>query len=155
MVNNPNSLLQAAIAGQTILSTTTLQVTTATVSPLTGGGTANTSFLDGSAGRPNAMSATVTATFWIETVQGSPNFFQLQYSQLVLLNFNTLSWPHVTVGTLKLNVPIKVPIWKVDPRLPVGFIPKPGVPIPVLPIDPVLPIKPVVPIAPIKPAGNK
>jgi hypothetical protein len=26
---------------------------------------------------------------------------QLQYSQTVLLNFNTLSWPHVTVGTLR------------------------------------------------------
>jgi hypothetical protein len=25
---------------------------------------------------------------------------QLQYSQIVLLNFNGLSWPHVTVGTL-------------------------------------------------------
>ncbi len=156
MVNNPNSVLQAAIGGQTILSTTTLQVSTAPASPITGGGTANTSFLDGSAGGPNAMSATVTATFWIETVQGSPNFLQLQYSQLVLLNFNTLSWPHVTVGTLKLNVPIKVPIWKVDPTLPVGFVPKPGVPIPVRPIEPVLPIKPIEPInpvAPIKPVG--
>jgi hypothetical protein len=25
----------------------------------------------------------------------------LQYTQTVLLNFNGLSWPHITVGTLK------------------------------------------------------
>jgi hypothetical protein len=146
MVNNPNSVLQAALAGQTILSTTTLQVSTSPASPLTGGGTANTSFLDGAAAGPNAMSAQVTATFWIETVQGSPNSFQLQYSQLVLLNFNGLSWPHVTVGTLKLNVPIKVPIWVIDPTIPVGFVPRPGEPIPKLPIDPIKPIHPIKPV---------
>ena len=49
MVNNPNSVLQAAIAGQTILSTTTLQVSTKPPAPITGGGTANTAFLAGSA----------------------------------------------------------------------------------------------------------
>jgi hypothetical protein len=80
-----------------------------------GGGTSNTAFLQGSAGGPNAVSVQVSATFWIETVQGSPNFLQLQYSQLVLLNFNGLSWPHITVATLKLNVPVIVPPWKIDP----------------------------------------
>ena len=48
-------------------------------------------------------------------MKGTPNFLQLQYSQLVLLNFNGLSWPHITVATLKLNVPVIVPPWKVDP----------------------------------------
>jgi hypothetical protein len=115
MVNNPNSVLQAAIAGQTILSTTTLKVDTKPTAPVTGGGTSNTAFLNGGAGGPNAVSVEVSATFWIETVKGSPNFLQLQYSQLVLLNFNGLSWPHITVATLKLNVPVIVPPWKIDP----------------------------------------
>lgn len=38
---------------------------------------------------------------------------QIQYSQLVLLNFNTLSWPHVSVATLVPSGPIPVPpsVW--------------------------------------------
>ncbi|MGC2613208.1 MAG: heme-binding protein [Terracidiphilus sp.] len=122
MVDNPNSVLQAAIAGQTILSTTTLQISTKPAAPLVGGGTANTAFLAGGAAGPNAVSAVVSATFWIETVQGTPNFLQLQYSQLVLLNFNGLSWPHITVATLKKNVPVIPPIWKVDPDIPLKIL---------------------------------
>jgi hypothetical protein len=130
MVDNPNSVLQAAIAGQTILSTTTLQVSTTPTAPVTGGGTANTAFLAGSGGGPNAVSASVSATFWIELVKGTPNFLQLQYSQLVMLNFNGLSWPHVTVGTLKKNVPVVVPPWKVDPDMPISEMQKVHPPIP-------------------------
>jgi hypothetical protein len=122
MVDNPNSVLQAAIAGQTILSTTTLQISTNPAAPIVGGGTANTAFLAGGAAGPNAVSAVVSATFWIETVQGTPNFLQLQYSQLVLLNFNGLSWPHITVATLKKNVPVIPPIWKVDPDIPLKIL---------------------------------
>jgi len=99
MVNDPNTVLHAAIAGQHITSTTTLHVST-TDSPVPGGGTANTAFLKGGAQGPNAVAATVTATFWLETLQGQSAVTQLQYSQIVLLNFNGLSWPHVTVGTL-------------------------------------------------------
>ena len=33
---------------------------------------------------------------------GQDDFFQLQYTQRVLLNFNGLSWPHITVATLRL-----------------------------------------------------
>ncbi len=96
MVDNPNSVLQAAIAGQQILSTTTLQISTQPASPIVGGGTANTAFLAGAADGPNAVSALVTATFWIEIVKGTPDFLQLQYSQLVLLNFNTFSSSHTS-----------------------------------------------------------
>jgi hypothetical protein len=99
MVDNPNTVLHSAIAGQHITSTTTLHVST-TDSPVPGGGTANTAFLKGGAAGPNAVAATVTATFWLETLQGQPAPAQLQYSQTVLLNFSGLSWPHVTVGTL-------------------------------------------------------
>ncbi len=100
MVNDPNSVLHAAIAGQHITSTTTLHVTTGDT-PVPGGGTANTAFLKGGPQGPNAVTASVVATFWLETVQGQPAENQLQYSQTVLLNFNGLSWPHVTVGTLR------------------------------------------------------
>jgi hypothetical protein len=39
---------------------------------------------------------------------------QIQYSQTVLLNFNTLSWPHVSVATLVPAGPITVPpsVWE-------------------------------------------
>lgn len=99
MVDNPNSVLEQ---GQTILSTVTLQVSTSEL-PVPGGGTDNTAFLVGGPSGPNADAVSVTSTFWIETVEGSPNFQQLQYSQTVLLNFNNLSWPHVTVATLRLQ----------------------------------------------------
>lgn len=122
MVDNPNSVLKAAIAGQDIISTTTLQVSTKPTKSVVGGGTSNTAFLQGNAGGPNAVSAEVSATFWIELVKGTPNFHQLQYSQLVLLNFNGLSWPHVTVGTLTKNVPVTVPVWKIDPEIPKNLL---------------------------------
>ena len=71
-----------------------------TDAPVPGGGTANTAFLKGGPQGPNAVAATVTSTFWLETLQGKPAATQLQYSPTVLLNFNGLSWPHITVGTL-------------------------------------------------------
>jgi len=100
MVSNPNSVLQAAIAGQHITQTTTLHVNT-NDAPILGGGTANTAFLKGGGGGPNAVSASVNATFWLETIEGNPVIHQLQYAQTVLLNFNGLSWPHITVATLR------------------------------------------------------
>ncbi len=102
MVDNPNSILEDALTGQTIQSTVTLQVST-NDSPVVGGGEAETAFLQGGSAGPNASVASVSATFWLETVLGSPNTQQLQYSQTVLLNFNGLSWPHVTVATLQLG----------------------------------------------------
>jgi hypothetical protein len=95
MVDNPNSLLLSAANGQHIDSTITLHVTTDD-KPVPGGGTANTAFLG-----PNADAVSVTAMFWLETIQGESAPSQLQYSQTVLLNFGGLSWPHVTVGTLR------------------------------------------------------
>lgn len=100
MVNDPNSLLRAVVDGQTVTSTVVLQVSSLDL-PTPGGGTANTAFLVGGPSGPNADAASVTATFWLETVESNPGYQQLQYSQTVLLNFNGLSWPHVTVATLK------------------------------------------------------
>jgi hypothetical protein len=78
---------------------------------------------------PNAFVYSAQATFWIEFVSipfevppvgpaeaapsavvqqvepffGQPNFLQLQYSQLVILVFNNILWPHVTVATMTLS----------------------------------------------------
>src|SRR5215472_175584 len=103
MVDNPNSALTAAIVGRTIKSTVALVISSDPATPVVGGGVANTAFLQGvAAAGPNAQAVLVTATFWIETVQGQgPDIHQLQYTQTVLLNFNGLSWPHITVGTLQ------------------------------------------------------
>jgi hypothetical protein len=103
MVDNPNSVLKDAIKNQTITQTVVLIISTTPAAPLVGGGTDNISFLTGTAGGPNANAAEMSATFWIETVK-EPNgstFLQLQYTQTVLLNFNGLSWPHVSVATLR------------------------------------------------------
>lgn len=121
MVNNPNSVLAAAIQGQTIISTTVLQVSTASPRPITGGGTSNTSFLVGSRAGPNADATVITSTFWIETVKGingQPDFLQLQYSQTVMLKFDEgILWPHVTVGTLRKQTVVHLaPTW-IDPHI--------------------------------------
>jgi hypothetical protein len=104
MVKNPNSVLQSVRQGQTLKSRTFMEISTKHT-PVKGGGTANTAFLSSAANPPggNANAVEVDATFWIETVAGSggqPDFLQLQYTQLVQLDFNGLRWPHVTVGTL-------------------------------------------------------
>ena len=127
MVDNPNSVLKAAIAAQTITHTTVLDVTTKSATPLTGGGTSNTAFLKGGAQGPNADATQVTATFWIETVKGTggaADFLQLQYTQTVMLNFNGLSWPHVTVATLRKKAAVSVPIQWIDPRIPIEILQK-------------------------------
>ena len=109
MVNDPNSVLSPAIQGQEMISVTTLEVSTLPT-PVPGGGAANTAFLLGEPPQvaptnPNAFAAQCTAIFWIECIKGTPNVLQLQYSQTVLLNFNGLSWPHISVGTVKKVVP--------------------------------------------------
>ncbi len=71
-----------------------------------GGGAENLSFL-----QPNADTALVYATFWLEklTHPDHPTIMQLQYAQMVMLNFPALkipgaplfAWPHVSVATLR------------------------------------------------------
>ncbi len=103
MVDNPNIVLSQAIAAQNIISTTTLKISTLPLNPPTsGGGTSNIAFLQGAAGGPNAKASKVDSIFWIETVKQANGTIrhQLQYTQTVLLDFNGLSWPHVSVATL-------------------------------------------------------
>lgn len=130
MLDDPNSVLEAAAAGQTILTTTTMLVYSEDSQQSAGGidaggGTSNTAFLVGTAGGPNAVAVEASAAFWIEQVAGAnggPDFLQLQYSQQVLLNFNGLTWPHITVATLRKQVPVNVPPQYVDPDMPAELL---------------------------------
>lgn len=109
-LKNPNLFLSEAIAKQTIVKTTVLQLSSVAPDqgirpprPDVGGGVANIAFLEGQgsppAGGPNAVARPVTTTFWIEEL--ADGSWQLQYTQRVLLNFSGLSWPHVTIATLR------------------------------------------------------
>ena len=77
--------------------------------PMGAGEIANMPFLVGADKGPNAETASVYATFWLERVRHptQPEFTQLQYAQMTVLNFpilNTpvnLAWPHVSVATLR------------------------------------------------------
>ena len=155
ILDDPNTILREAIAHQTIVETIVFTVATSPRSPVFGGGTANIAFLEGNPAitNPNADSVTMTATFWIETVEhkiqipifrlGQPPLripaptpkpgllgpvfhieppreipapititvrsTQIQYSQVVLLNFAGLSWPHVSVATLVPIAPQTIP----------------------------------------------
>jgi hypothetical protein len=97
MLNNPNSVLASNRAD--VATTTRLQVSS-TAGPIVGGGMSNMAFLVGTKDGPNANAVHAAATFWLQTLQGQTEPTRLQYSQIVLLNFATLSWPHITVATL-------------------------------------------------------
>jgi hypothetical protein len=108
-VDNPNSFLTAANTeagsqGFTIVESVEIQVTAAgvtTAGKAAVGAIGNIPFLV-----PNAEVGEVSATFWLERVTNpkGASLLQLQYSQTVMLNFNGLSWPHVTVGSLVKSV---------------------------------------------------
>jgi hypothetical protein len=94
---NPNLVLEAAISKQTITKTVVIQIATDfdTVPP--SGGISNIAFVES-----NANATRMSATFWIESVRqrdGSLTL-QLQYTQKVILSFNGIDWPHVSVATL-------------------------------------------------------
>ena len=102
-LNNPNRFLVDATANQVFVRTTAISVSSHPTVPDAGGGTGNIAFLVKPP--PNSEAAHVTATFWIERVKGSSeyeaDFDQIQYTQTVLLDFAGLSWPHISVATLR------------------------------------------------------
>lgn len=71
ILDDPNTVLRTAIAGQTITATTIITVSTNPAAPLFGGGVDNIAVLDGdaTATQPNGQTTQMDATFWIETVQ--------------------------------------------------------------------------------------
>jgi hypothetical protein len=100
-VANPNLLLQQAIAHQTIVETTTLNVSTAN-----GGGILNIPFV-----LNNVNTTAFSAIYWIEKVKNPATnavTMQLQYTQQSDINFlhkpvppgGLIMWPHVNVNTL-------------------------------------------------------
>lgn len=139
VVNDPIKLLQAVISqqvddGQTFegvaLNIATqaeisffqnpnsqLGAPTVSVNPINGaGGIENIIFLQGGESTgpkgPNAETALVYATFWIEKASHPDRrpFMQLQYAQMAVLNFEVLlgplekintGWPHISVATLR------------------------------------------------------
>jgi hypothetical protein len=127
LVDDPNSLLRSAIAGQDILGTITIPLSTGLGTNLS-----NIPFLgsvDPTTGNPivasNAFVYSSAATFWIEWVRvpdqpeqprgvdptlqsiepfwPTETYLQLQYSQVSILIFNGVLWPHVNVATLTLS----------------------------------------------------
>jgi hypothetical protein len=100
-IRNPNLVLLAQIAGQKIIKTTVIVISTVAAAGSTG--ILNIPFVV-----RNANAIQMDAIFWIETVQptdGEP-FLQLQYVQRVILNFPAtpngpiIHWPHISVATL-------------------------------------------------------
>ena len=92
VIDDPHVLQRAALKGQNIQKIVRLFTNTRP-----GGGIENIPFITRNADNPSLESL-----FVIETVrsQTGEDFLQLQYSQTALLNFNGMSFPHVTVGTL-------------------------------------------------------
>lgn len=79
---------------QTIKETITIDVNTGPIRA----GVLNIPFV-----KDNAEAISMNATFWIETVlrdDKETHFVQLQYSQTVMLRFNNVDWPHISVATL-------------------------------------------------------
>jgi hypothetical protein len=92
MIDDPHSVVRDALQGQTLNHITRLIVSTQNA-----GGVSNIPFLT-----TNADTPMMESVFAIERVQGpdDTDILQLQYSQTALLNFDGMSWPHVTAGTL-------------------------------------------------------
>jgi hypothetical protein len=92
-IKDPTEILRADIQGQTITQTDVIAITTKGA-----GGILNIPFV-----KKNANAAQMDAIFWIETVkqEDSDAFLQLQYVQRVMLEFEQVRWPHITVATLK------------------------------------------------------
>jgi len=115
IIMNPNKLLVDAIQGQKIIETIVILLD---ANPINGvgnvdapvGGITNIPFVN-----VNANAASITAIFWIETVQNDDGstFLQLQYTQTVILDFPVfgadpskvvpINWPHISVATLRLQ----------------------------------------------------
>ena len=101
-VSNPNATLRQESEGQTILSTTTMQLDSQNQ-----GGINNIPFI-----AQYAQPTRFQCIFWLETVQipnSNQTFQQLQYSQIIDLEFHKkfgdvpglITWPHANINTLR------------------------------------------------------
>lgn len=117
-IDNPNLVLVDAIKGQDITETVVLFVNATPIAGINGTPIVPPSTPDNESGVlnipfvvANANANSVSAIFWIETVQNNgKQFMQLQYTQTVILDFPVLGpdgknmvdikWPHISVATL-------------------------------------------------------
>ena len=85
--------------GLKIIHTDMLKVSAPSSDAAPVGGVENIQFLV-----ENAKVTKIDATFWIETVKQAdtliPTFMKLQYTQTVILEFDDIKWPHISVATL-------------------------------------------------------
>jgi hypothetical protein len=129
-IENPNKVLTDAIAGQDILGTIAIELNSEEVEDSIGNIPFLGAPKEQQAPKPanNAFVQSARATFWLEWVRvpgakggrpgaknvpdpahqiepylGEPTYLQLQYSQSVILVFNEVLWPHITVATLTLS----------------------------------------------------
>lgn len=95
ILNDPNTILRNVTAKQNITSTTI--ITLDTHGPIPGGGVTNTAFL-----LSNATCTRARSTFYIEMVNLGllGTWPQIQYTQEILLDFDGITYPHMTVATL-------------------------------------------------------
>ena len=97
-IRDPSTVLRAQIAAQSIIGTDVITISTAATN---GGGIVNIPFVV-----RNANAVQMDAIFWIERVSRPAfdtrprDFLQLQYVQRVILDFEEIHWPHVSVATL-------------------------------------------------------
>jgi hypothetical protein len=91
---DPNVVLRDAIKTQTISNTKVIVISTKGVE---NSGIVNAPFVV-----KNADAVSLDAIFWIETVvqPGTDPILQLQYTQRVILDFDKVHWPHISVATL-------------------------------------------------------
>jgi hypothetical protein len=101
-IKDPTEVPRAQIRGQTFKGTDVIIISTASTDPVAGGGgIVNIPFVI-----KNANASQMDAIFWIEMVsrpdydERDADFLQLQYVQRVILDFEGLHWPHVSVATL-------------------------------------------------------
>ena len=92
-VKDPTAVLRAQIAGQNIVNTVVIAIST--VAP---GNLANIPFVV-----KNANAVQMDAIFWVEIVlrDSGETYVQLQYVQRVILDFIGIHWPHISVATLR------------------------------------------------------
>jgi hypothetical protein len=65
---------------------------------------------DGAAGTPVPSFAVTSATAIPAETTIDVTYTQIQYTQTVFLDFNGLTWPHVSVATLVPNDPVPVTV---------------------------------------------
>lgn len=93
---DPNLVLKETIARQKITNTKVIVISTKGAQ---NSGVSNAPFVV-----KNASAVSLDAIFWIETIDqqipGADPILQLQYTQRVILDFDGVHWPHISVATL-------------------------------------------------------